>query len=476
MNINLSTKKSKLIILVSLFVVFVISGGYLLWRINQPETVAPDYTEASFDKDCTIYGSCYIVMGDCVGTCSDKETWRYCDSCGGGTDPSSCNNRVASDVGKPVGTRCIGKGSYTYECGAWCYLSSNGPSCCSSPTPTYTLKYTASTGGEISGSASQSVKKGNSGTPVTAVAKAGYTFSKWSDGKTDASRTDTNIQGNITVNAEFTAKQYTVTYKADSNGSLTGKKNQTVNHGASTTSVTAVPNPTYFFAGWSDGESVNPRQDTDVKKDITVTATFSLSCGNGTCEVDENAQTCPSDCKAKCGDGYCTHDETVLTCPKDCKAKCGDGYCTHDETSVTCPEDCSAECGDGYCDPKTETAANCPADCASNCGDGACTHDETSATCPEDCGPGVAVVPETGIFDDVQDSVLVGFVLLFLGFTWRILGRGIYISVSFLGTLPRKLTIQFKDVKEDVRARQRIRLLQKREQNRKKFEKKVVKD
>jgi len=85
-------------------------------------------------------------------------------------------------------------------------------------------------------------------------------------------------------------------------------------------------------------------------------------------------------------------------------------------------------------------------------------------------------VPETGIFDEVQSSVLVGLVLLLLGFTWRILGRGIYISIFVLSKFPRKLSIHFKDVKEDIRARKRINLLKKREQNRKKFEKKLVKD
>ncbi len=47
MKINLSTKRSKLIILISLFVVFALAGGYLLWRVNQPETVAPEDSMAA---------------------------------------------------------------------------------------------------------------------------------------------------------------------------------------------------------------------------------------------------------------------------------------------------------------------------------------------------------------------------------------------------------------------------------------------
>jgi uncharacterized repeat protein (TIGR02543 family) len=141
---------------------------------------------------------------------------------------------------------------------------------------------------------------------------------------------------------------YTVTYKAGANGSLTGTKVQTVSQGGSTTQVTAVPDTGYYFGGWSDGKSTNPRKDTNVTSNITVTATFSLSCGNGTCEADENAQSCPADCPANCGDGYCTHNETVLSCPDDCPANCGDGYCTHNETVLSCPDECAAHCGDCY--------------------------------------------------------------------------------------------------------------------------------
>ncbi len=85
-------------------------------------------------------------------------------------------------------------------------------------------------------------------------------------------------------------------------------------------------------------------------------------------------------------------------------------------------------------------------------------------------------LPESGIFDDSQASILLGVGLLLLGFTWRILGRGMYVSIELLGSVPKKVSIHMKDIKEDIRGRQRIRLLQKREQNRKKFEKRVVKE
>jgi hypothetical protein len=553
MKLNLSTKKSKLIILIALFVVFAISGGYLLWRVNQPEELAPGYTDAAWDPGCTIVGDCYEVAGECVGNCSDG-AWDYCDTCGVSDDPDDCSERVASDIGKAVGSRCIGKGSYTYECGAWCYLQSNGASCCASPPPppptpsSYTITYYPN-GGTCTRS-SESVAHGGGSLGPGTCTRPGYTVDyyrkqlvpccaqgysrssgtcpevicdfnvvvEWKaetytvtyDGNggtcTPASRSVSggqnseaptcsrvghtlggfsrtsgsggnlnsstgavsSVMGNQTIRADWEIKTYTLSYSAGDNGTLEGNTSQTVNHGSSGTVVTAKPDEGYFFGGWSDGKAENPRTDTNVTSSSTVTATFSLSCGDGTCGADENAQNCPTDCDPQCGDGYCTHDETVLTCPEDCEANCGDGYCTHDETNETCPEDCSADCGDDYCDPETETAANCPDDCDADCGDGFCTHDETPETCPEDCGPAATSIPETGIFDEVHTSVLVGFALLLLGFTWRILGRGIYISISVLGRFPRKVSIHLKDIQQERRLKQDIKRKQK-------FEKKVKK-
>jgi hypothetical protein len=75
------------------------------------------------------------------------------------------------------------------------------------PTPvtTYTLSYTAASGGSISGSAFQTVSAGGSGSAVTATASTGYAFADWSDGLTSASRTDSNVQANLSVTANFSA-------------------------------------------------------------------------------------------------------------------------------------------------------------------------------------------------------------------------------------------------------------------------------
>jgi uncharacterized repeat protein (TIGR02543 family) len=224
---------------------------------------------------------------------------------------------------------------------------------------TYTLTYSAGTNGSISGTSPQTVNHGANGTAVTGVPASGYHLVKWSDGKTDNPRTDTNISSNITVSSEFAANyavtyeangntggtvptdavtyapgatvtaaansgtlvktnysfsgwntapdgsgttyspgatfemgsanltlyakwiinSYTLTYTASANGSLSGTSPQTVNHGANGTAVTAVPASGYHFVKWSDDTTSNPRTDTNVTGNITVSAVFA-NAGN----------------------------------------------------------------------------------------------------------------------------------------------------------------------------------------------------
>lgn len=68
---------------------------------------------------------------------------------------------------------------------------------------TYTLSYSAGANGSITGSASQTVNHGASGSAVTAIPAAGYYFSSWSDGVTTAIRTDANVTSNLNVSASF---------------------------------------------------------------------------------------------------------------------------------------------------------------------------------------------------------------------------------------------------------------------------------
>ena len=141
---------------------------------------------------------------------------------------------------------------------------------------TFSLTYIAGANGSIVGSTSQTVNYGSDGTAVTAVPAATYHFVQWSDGSTDNPRTDTNVTGDVTVTASFAIDTFSLTYSAGANGSIVGSTSQTVNYGSDGTAVTSVPDATYHFVQWSDGSTDNPRTDTNVTGDITVTASFAI--------------------------------------------------------------------------------------------------------------------------------------------------------------------------------------------------------
>ena len=84
------------------------------------------------------------------------------------------------------------------------------------------------------------------------------------------------ITGPCTVSATFAINSYTLTYTVDASahGAITGTTPQTVNYGSAGAAVTAAPAAGYHFVKWSDNSTSNPRTDTNVTADISVTATF----------------------------------------------------------------------------------------------------------------------------------------------------------------------------------------------------------
>jgi hypothetical protein len=70
---------------------------------------------------------------------------------------------------------------------------------------------------------------------------------------------------------------YTLTYLAGANGSIIGNPSQNVADGEDGASVYAAPDALYEFSQWSDASTDNPRQDTAVSADVTVTASFTLA-------------------------------------------------------------------------------------------------------------------------------------------------------------------------------------------------------
>jgi hypothetical protein len=58
---------------------------------------------------------------------------------------------------------------------------------------------------------------------------------------------------------------------------ISGASPQTVNHGASGTAITALAGTGYHFVNWSDASTANPRTDTNVTGNISVTAAFAIN-------------------------------------------------------------------------------------------------------------------------------------------------------------------------------------------------------
>ncbi len=138
----------------------------------------------------------------------------------------------------------------------------------------YTLTYSAGDNGSIDGDSPQTVDSGSNGTAVTAVPATGYHFVDWSDASTTNPRTDYNVTQDISVTANFAIDTYTLTYTAGANGSIDGDSPQTVAYGADGTAVIPTADDGYHFVNWSDNSTDNPRTDTGITGDISVTANF----------------------------------------------------------------------------------------------------------------------------------------------------------------------------------------------------------
>ncbi len=76
---------------------------------------------------------------------------------------------------------------------------------------------------------------------------------------------------------QTTLQTHTLNYAAGSHGSISGADPQTVASGSDGSAVTAVPDTGYHFVQWSDGSIDNPRTDTNVTADVSVTANFALT-------------------------------------------------------------------------------------------------------------------------------------------------------------------------------------------------------
>ena len=143
-------------------------------------------------------------------------------------------------------------------------------------TERISVRYSATQGGIIEGIAYQSkeIKKGESATFATVSAKAisGYEFVSWSDGSTEATRTDT-LSASTTLEATFKKAQITVTYKATEGGKIDGITTQMAEKGSYFQEVRAVAEEGYAFVRWDDDTFFEERLDI-ASESKTYTAIF----------------------------------------------------------------------------------------------------------------------------------------------------------------------------------------------------------
>ena len=113
----------------------------------------------------------------------------------------------------------------------------------------------------ISGSASAPIalSVGSNTIPIVVTAPDGVTTSTY------------------TITVTRAVAIYTLSYSAGANGTITGSSTQTVAYGSNGTAVTAVPATGYHFVDWSDASTTNPRTDSNVTGNISVTANFATT-------------------------------------------------------------------------------------------------------------------------------------------------------------------------------------------------------
>jgi hypothetical protein len=168
---------------------------------------------------------------------------------------------------------------------------------------TYTLRYAAAENGTISGTADQVVEHGGSGASITAIPSFGYHFLMWSDGKTNPSRTDSNVTADKWLTAFFSVNACQLHYAAGTHGVISGAASQTVDFGRMGTEIAATPDFGYHFAEWSDGLITAARADVGASADRIITATFAINTYTLTPSSGGNGSVSPSTvCTVNYGD------------------------------------------------------------------------------------------------------------------------------------------------------------------------------
>ncbi|HQC39347.1 MAG TPA: hypothetical protein PK804_01700 [Candidatus Dojkabacteria bacterium] len=391
-------------------------GGYLLWRVNQEDTVAPTDSDASEQ----------VCVDRCTGTCSQAYPWQSPDQC---TDDAYKGCEFVSG-GNVLHGCCL----YERECNITAYH----------------ITYAAGANGSVTNAGQNSVAPGGS-ISSTASPSVGYRFVKWSDNKTTAARTDSNVRADATYTATFEVipvETVTLTYTAGAGGTISGTATQTIAKGASGTAVTATPNSDYTFEKWSDNKTTATRTDTNVQVSATYTATFkstspttpvnctgfTLSCGaNNTININWNLVT-----------GAVKYIARINKAPKSdwLNEEGGDVWIAlgPDVNSYVIQ---NAQSGVVYGvnvlaydgpDGQTDFHPSCNMTGLGQIWDPPMY---IEIACQ---GTSPIVVPDTGIFDNSKHTVIFGFVVLVIGLAW-----------TWISTLPKKALFAISSTSSKIR-------------------------
>lgn len=136
------------------------------------------------------------------------------------------------------------------------------------------LVYSVDGRGKLEGYDTQTVARGEDGSPVTAVPDEGYVFAGWDDGEPRACRVERNVQRAVHATARFSQLTHTIVYAATIGGTINGNATQQVAHNNNSTSVTATPDADCDFVEWSDGKKDADRIDEAVVAPASYTAVF----------------------------------------------------------------------------------------------------------------------------------------------------------------------------------------------------------
>lgn len=146
----------------------------------------------------------------------------------------------------------------------------------------FSLNYVAGPNGNVVGTPYQSLRHGEDGAAVEAVANAGYEFAGWTGDYVGTTNplTISNVTANMTIYANFrripVVTTWVVRFEASNGGRVDGDTVQVINNGGSTRSVEAVSNAGYAFDRWtgSYNGTANPLILNNITSNMTITANF----------------------------------------------------------------------------------------------------------------------------------------------------------------------------------------------------------